>query len=406
MDEMTAGGGGLPEEKEQYVTRQWYATCDKGTTDFKQYLNLPLDHGVYFQNEDMPLMNGTDHTSREHILHFGRCTSEANPENAIMSAPGMLAVGLFNPVAALAMFAVKELKHLLKSDGCKCIPMTLQSWKDVNDRNRLDGAPAILNSSQCLCAYGGTITIVEPEPPKEDENADDDESNPPPAPEEPYDPVSALPKSVQDKVLDMNSIVTEMNSMVESGEMQANCATSPAIESQNSAYNHTQTLPPGSYNSGGFITDSAALTNFNIGSTTVANMGTGVAANYNALRACGINSSFADVIDVTSSMQSVPGMINQGPMICNVTNMSATLGHYGLKSEVMGMGGFDFQTMKMGDVAMLASPTNICAGKTPSFQTLRCTEKGLMCLESPELTMDSILGARDINSTLVVSVKA
>ena len=65
--------------KKQYVYRLMKAKCSCGDQKFEQNLNLPLDHGVIYQDAEHPLMNANDHVSGEHILTFGRCKSTSNP---------------------------------------------------------------------------------------------------------------------------------------------------------------------------------------------------------------------------------------------------------------------------------------------------------------------------------------
>lgn len=121
---------GLAQEKpKEFVQRLMVAKCDKGTLKY-QYLNLPKDHGVYFQDLDHPLMNANDHKADRHILQFGRCTAETNPKNVagkVLSAT----VPLFN--------ILDKAKSAMGCDGCKCSPKTLKVWEETNEGNCLDG---------------------------------------------------------------------------------------------------------------------------------------------------------------------------------------------------------------------------------------------------------------------------
>lgn len=131
-------------EKKQYIYRLMKAKCSCSATDFAQYLNLPKDHGVTFRDSEHPLMNANDHVAREHINTFGRCKSLKNP--------GGRGANLIMPV-----FGSLLLKATV---GCKCDPMTLVPWINVDEDYFLDGAPALTLESELPCYYGGMISIV------------------------------------------------------------------------------------------------------------------------------------------------------------------------------------------------------------------------------------------------------
>ena len=176
--------------KKQYVYRLMKAECSCGSKDFKQNLNLPLDHGVSFQGDDSPLMNANDHVANEHILTFGRCTSAINPGS---NAGAMLAGAVLPVIGAIL---AKKLA------GCKCEPMTIVPWIKVDEDYFIDGAPALTIESRLPCFYGGVIKIVLE---KEDtDNSDDDDSGDDEQQEEKKeerkDAKKQLPSEVQEKI--------------------------------------------------------------------------------------------------------------------------------------------------------------------------------------------------------------
>jgi hypothetical protein len=89
--------------------------------------------------ENMPAANIMDNKPFANILPFGLCTSLANPITAAQTAA---ALGVLTPGT--------------------CTPVTPAPW--------VPGAPTALNGPgptlhqgcQCMCAYGGVITIVNP----------------------------------------------------------------------------------------------------------------------------------------------------------------------------------------------------------------------------------------------------
>lgn len=171
----------MPGQKKQFVRRLMVAACECGSLEY-QYLNLPEDHGVYFQDVDHPLMNANDHKGDKHIMQFGRCKAETNPKN-IMSKM----LSKISPAFALINMA----KEAMGCDGCKCSPKVINSWKNGDKANRLDGAPCITNESRLYCFYGGLIKITEmPKSADEDESAENVD-----APEEKeYNPLDTVPE--------------------------------------------------------------------------------------------------------------------------------------------------------------------------------------------------------------------
>ena len=66
---------------------------------------------------------------------FGLCTSLANPQVAAASAAGLVPQ--------------------------PCVPV-LQPWTPGSAQVTIDGVPALDDSSQCACAWGGVITVSSP----------------------------------------------------------------------------------------------------------------------------------------------------------------------------------------------------------------------------------------------------
>ena len=174
-------------DKKQYVYRLMKAKCSCGSKDFKQNLNLPLDHGVAFQGDDSPLMTANDHVANEHILSFGRCSSPINPGG---TAESVLA-GMIVPVIGLGALLGKMVA------GCKCEPMTLVPWINVDEDYFIDGAPALTIKSKLSCFYGGVIEIVLE---KDDDSQDDDGNKDEGDKEERKDAKKQLPSEVQEKI--------------------------------------------------------------------------------------------------------------------------------------------------------------------------------------------------------------
>lgn len=73
------------------------------------------------------------------IASFGMCISPANPAVAAATAA---ALGVLTPMP--------------------CIPATTGPWTPGAPTILLDGMPALDNSSICMCAYAGVISIVSP----------------------------------------------------------------------------------------------------------------------------------------------------------------------------------------------------------------------------------------------------
>ncbi|MFH7243425.1 MAG: DUF4280 domain-containing protein [Spirulina sp.] len=73
------------------------------------------------------------------ILPFGMCTSIANPTVAAATAA---ALGVLTPMP--------------------CIPVTVAPWAPGSPTVLLGTFPALNNSSKCMCAWAGVISILNP----------------------------------------------------------------------------------------------------------------------------------------------------------------------------------------------------------------------------------------------------
>ena len=165
-------------KKVQYVYRLMKAQCSCGDKEFTQFINMDEDHGVYFHDQESPLMNANDHVANENIYTFGRCKSLKNPG-------GDVARGIAN--SYIPLFGGDLVQSLI---GCKCEPMTIVPWINANEEYWIDGAPALTVESELPCYYGGTIKIVL-------ETVDGEEAE---AEEEDKDVKDQLPSEVQEKI--------------------------------------------------------------------------------------------------------------------------------------------------------------------------------------------------------------
>ncbi|MBQ2802103.1 MAG: DUF4280 domain-containing protein [Lachnospiraceae bacterium] len=275
-------------EKPLYVTRLTKAKCSFGS--MSQYLNLPLDHGVWFHDKETPIMNANDHEPDKHVLHFGRCTSSKNPSNMINMEDMIL--GMLFPLGG--MFGSKMLKKLLGCEGCKCKPLTITPWKEVDEDYYIDGAPAITQNSYLNCYYGGKIEI--------DLSADGgegDEKTDTEIEQRAYNSLQKMPASMSDKINafcngdgDSSSAFADV---VSAGEVSS-YGVSPQTSANNYEHNQGQSIPEGATDCNGNIVDQSAMGNYNIGNTTLAEQGDGVLAAYNILNMLSGTPNLADII--------------------------------------------------------------------------------------------------------------
>jgi hypothetical protein len=92
-----------------------------------------------------PLVNGRpaatilDSAPLVNIPTFGMCSSLANPTVVAATAA---ALGVLTPMP--------------------CAPATTGPWVPGSPTVVVGGQPGLSNTSQCLCAYGGVITVLVP----------------------------------------------------------------------------------------------------------------------------------------------------------------------------------------------------------------------------------------------------
>ncbi|MDJ0768470.1 MAG: DUF4280 domain-containing protein [Ilumatobacter sp.] len=80
-----------------------------------------------------------DHVPMLNIMPFAMCTSMSNPTVAAATAA---ALGVLTPMP--------------------CIPATSAPWSPGSSTVTIAGNPALNDSSQCMCNWGGTITVSSP----------------------------------------------------------------------------------------------------------------------------------------------------------------------------------------------------------------------------------------------------
>jgi len=87
----------------------------------------------------MPVATTMDYVPMLNILPFGVCNSLANPTVASATAA---ALGVLTPMP--------------------CIPVVVAPWTPGSTNTTLTKKPALTDSSQCMCMWGGAITISSP----------------------------------------------------------------------------------------------------------------------------------------------------------------------------------------------------------------------------------------------------
>ncbi len=455
---------GLAQEKpKEFVQRLMVAKCDKGTLKY-QYLNLPKDHGVYFQDLDHPLMNANDHKADRHILQFGRCTAETNPKNVagkVLSAT----VPLFN--------ILDKAKSAMGCDGCKCSPKTLKVWEETNEGNCLDGANGILNTSHAMCIYGGFIEITEEPAPEKSEDADQSgEEAPSRKPIE-----QQLPAAMAEKINSLNP--TEESGGEDSataegsdaagqdapsagagaplsggdsgsagasggagGGMDAGAAgdDSPAYTDSgmgdimpdltedmnqwyagvqdfpqsygvsdkairsNYANNMCMPIPKAALNDGGYICDMGGLSAFRMGGSSAALIGGSCVAAYNLLNAVGMKPDLGRLIMSAERQQTIPGFMDQGPMAVSMLSTKNTLSRMGVSAKPMNPNNLMKAVRTPGTTAILATARK---GMTPEYHTLKSDKKGkFQCLDRAA-DVSTLMGKQEgvVKMALVVRKK-
>ncbi len=80
-----------------------------------------------------------DFAPNVNIAPFGMCTTPSNPQ---VAAATSAALGVLTPQP--------------------CIPVTTSPWTPGSTTVQINSAPALTNSCQCMCSWGGVITIASP----------------------------------------------------------------------------------------------------------------------------------------------------------------------------------------------------------------------------------------------------
>ena len=83
-----------------------------------------------------PAANIMDYKPMVNIPTFGMCTTPSNP---LVAAATAAALGVLTPVP--------------------CVPMTTAPWIPGAPTVMIGNMPTLNNSSKCMCAYGGVISI-------------------------------------------------------------------------------------------------------------------------------------------------------------------------------------------------------------------------------------------------------
>ncbi|MBL8896541.1 MAG: DUF4280 domain-containing protein [Planctomycetes bacterium] len=87
----------------------------------------------------LPAANITDMAPMVNIPPFGMCNTPSNPTVASATAA---ALGVLTPMP--------------------CVPVTTAPWAPGCATVLVSGMPALNNSSKCMCAWGGVISITNP----------------------------------------------------------------------------------------------------------------------------------------------------------------------------------------------------------------------------------------------------
>lgn len=320
-------------EQDKYVQRLMRIRCSHGSKD--NYINIGKDHGVLAGADQQPLMNANDHEADTHIIHFGNCDSDENPERQFrkLLVGGVLGGAVGGGLGAVLLGDV--ISDTLEDIGImsfKCTPKTDEVWIDTNDKNILDGAPALLMKSCLTCRYGGTITLVpESEYPQDDNSQENQEKDEDSDADQQTDIVRSETDAVLAAAMERIASTGEAGeqNVVEAQMMMAVATALPAAEAEHICndpegyftddfavtwtkalecgpeqigenYEHNNSIPfEGDYlDSNGMIINQAEMENFHINNFTVAQTGCAAIAAYNANKLLDTEStpSFADVV--------------------------------------------------------------------------------------------------------------
>lgn len=358
--EIEADSGLTEEEKKQYAQRLMKMHCTCGTVD--NYVNIPKDHGVVAGSDQQPLLNANDHVAGKNIIHFGKCKSDKNPERLFRKS----------------LFGGGLIADLLETTGIMsfdCKPKTDEVWVEVNERNILDGAPAVLMGSCLTCRYGGTITFVRPDAAQIEQPADGNGDGDGNTQEVDYvkENTDALIAAAMEKIAATGdegeaSVREAQMSLVEAAalpanEAQAACSNLASSFGFSSAFQwssalmctdqqraenfaHNAQLPfEGEFlDSRGMIIDQGGMSDFRINSFDVSQAGCGAVAAYNVCRLLnpGTAPSFPEVVrgmDRYGILNNTYGMMPAGlagyllesgmQVSCEVEDLAGRIGEAG-----------------------------------------------------------------------------
>jgi hypothetical protein len=122
-------------EMPQQVVMGAQLQCSQGMSP-ANLLVLPLNR---VQSSFMPAANIMDHFPILNIPPFGMCQCPMNP---MVIAATAAAMGTPTPAP--------------------CIPMTFSPWTPGAPQTQIAFQPALDDTSQCLCMWGGQITVTAP----------------------------------------------------------------------------------------------------------------------------------------------------------------------------------------------------------------------------------------------------
>lgn len=95
---------------------------------------LPMNRVMF---EGKPVANIMDNKPFVNVMPFGLCSSIANPITAAQTAA---ALGVLTPGT--------------------CTPMIPAPWMPGAAKTLVANMPALTDSSQCMCAYGGVVQVM------------------------------------------------------------------------------------------------------------------------------------------------------------------------------------------------------------------------------------------------------
>jgi hypothetical protein len=132
---MQALGEGYPQAKEEMMAQNLVngaqLRCSFGTAPS----SLTVLPAARVMMEQQPAANIQDNVPMVNILPFGLCTTVSNPQVAAATAA---ALGTLTPQP--------------------CLPATTAPWVPGSPTVLAGGKPAVQNSCQLLCQWGGVIT--------------------------------------------------------------------------------------------------------------------------------------------------------------------------------------------------------------------------------------------------------